>query len=105
MGIRRVDTGKPIEEISEEEKKIISEDVLKAQREMAQKALQKKLEEIELSSFEANIYENYLKEVESQIGQLKLVLDGIESKKKERTWLKRKNEGGNILNIPNFFFS
>ena len=83
----------PAEQMSEEEKQEVSEEVRKAQREMAAKNLRKKLEEIEMTDFEEEKYRSILQEVASSVSQLRLVLESLESKSKERKWVKRKTEG------------
>jgi hypothetical protein len=51
---------------------------------MAKEALNKVLSDIHMSSYESEFYEKYLTSVQRQILQLRVTLDGLESKKKER---------------------
>lgn len=47
---------------------------------MAQEALQKRLQEIELSQEDALLYEDYAYAVKGQVAQLRTMLQGIQSK-------------------------
>ena len=60
----------------------MSKEVLEAAKAMAQEALQKKLQEIEMSEEDAVLYEDYAYAVKGQVSQLRTMLQGLQSKYK-----------------------
>lgn len=95
-GPYRLDSGHPVHQISDEEKRKVSKEVLEAAKAMAQEALQKKLQEIEMSEEDAVLYEDYAYAVKGQVSQLRTMLQGLQSKSKERQWLRRQTHGGEL---------
>jgi len=79
-GPYRLDAGHPVHQISDQEKRKVSKEVLEAARAMAQEALQKKLQEIGMTEDDALLYEDYLHAVKGQVTQLRTMLQGIQSK-------------------------
>lgn len=53
----------------------------------------KKLEAIDMSEFSHDEYQSYLDAVKLQIGQLRVIVEAVRAKQKERTWLKHKTQG------------
>ncbi len=49
-----------------------------------------------MSEHDASMYEDYLWAVRSQVSQLRVMLEGLQSKSKERQWLHRQTHGGEI---------
>lgn len=60
---------------------------------MAMESLKKRLEEIDMSMSSAQDYYSYLHQVENQINQLRVVLQGLQAKSKERVWLRHQTSG------------
>lgn len=75
-----MDSGHPVYQISDEEKRNVSQEALEAARAMAQEALEAKLKEIEMSQEDALLYEDYSHAVKGQVTQLRTILQGIQSK-------------------------
>lgn len=92
-GPYRLDAGHDVHQISDEEKKNVSKEAMEQARAMAKEALNKVLSDIHMSSYESEFYEKYLNNVQRQIMQLRVTLDGLESKKKERKWVKNQITG------------
>lgn len=92
-GPYRLDSGHPVHQLSDAEKNSVSEEVRKAAREMAKQALEKKLKEIDMNVQEANAYEGYLANIRKEIDQLKVVIQQLQAKDKERSWLKNQTTG------------
>ena len=62
-------------------------------REMAEEALKKRLDEIEMNDAEFSAYDTILDNVSKEIVQLRLVLDAAESRQQEREWQKFQLDG------------
>lgn len=92
-GPYRVDGGHKVNQISDEEKKRVSKEVLAAARAMAEEEMQKRLKEIDLGSGENAMYEQYYGKVHRQIHQLRMILEQTETKNQERTWMRNQNQG------------
>lgn len=46
-----------------------------------------------MSEFDSKVYERYLAEVGREISSLRVILEGVEAKSKERVWLSHKTSG------------
>ena len=92
-GPYRLDKGHPVHQISDEEKKNISKEALEAARKMGQEELQKRLKEIEMRPQESEVYESYLQNVKTEIDQLRMIIESLKSKGKERIWMRNKSSG------------
>eukprot|EP01114_Cavostelium_apophysatum_P013070 TRINITY_DN3086_c0_g1_i2.p1 TRINITY_DN3086_c0_g1~~TRINITY_DN3086_c0_g1_i2.p1 ORF type:complete len:1142 (-),score=300.99 TRINITY_DN3086_c0_g1_i2:601-3708(-) len=79
-------SGHKVEQISEEEKREIHEQILAEAREMSKKALQQKLKEIEMNEPDSAMYERYMSQIGREISSLRVILEGVEAKAKERLW-------------------
>eukprot|EP00960_Hanusia_phi_P004987 144053-Hanusia_phi.AAC.3 len=83
-----LDDGNEIMQISDEEKQNISEEAKEAARRMGQEELQKSLKQIGMSEFESAAYDKFLQPVEHEVRHLRLLLERVEARLKEREWLK-----------------
>ncbi|XP_006837671.1 PREDICTED: von Willebrand factor A domain-containing protein 8-like [Chrysochloris asiatica] len=92
-GPYRLDAGHTVYQVSEVEKDAIPEEVKKAAREMAQKAFQQRLKEIQMSEYDAASYERFSDAVRRQVHSLRVILDNLQAKGKERQWLRHQATG------------
>ena len=92
-GPYRLDSGHPVNQISDDLKNQVSKEVKEAAKAMAKEALENKLKEIKLSSYQANVYEKFYRNIIGEINQLKLIIQSLNNKGKERVWLKNKSSG------------
>lgn len=92
-GPYRLDAGHPVYQVSEVEKDAVPEDVKRAAREMAQKAFQQRLKEIQMSEYDAATYERFSSAVQRQVHALRIILDNLQAKGKERQWLRHQATG------------
>lgn len=84
---------KKVYQVPQWQKDQVPEEVLKAAREMAQKAFKERLKEINMSEYDADTYEKFSGSVRSQVQSLRVVLDSLQAKGKERQWLKNQAHG------------
>ncbi|KAJ3068065.1 von Willebrand factor A domain-containing protein 8, partial [Rhizoclosmatium hyalinum] len=87
-GPYRLDAGHKVHQLSDEEKAKVPKHVLEAARKMGQDALKKRLEEIKMNSYEAELYSQIFDAVKGDIQRLKVILEGAKAKEKERVWNK-----------------
>ena len=93
-GPYRLDAGhKQVYQVPQSEKDAVPESVRQAAREMAQKAFKDRLKEINMSEYDADMYEEFSKEVRGQVQSLRVILDSLQAKGKERQWLKNQSHG------------
>ena len=92
-GPYRVDSGHQIHQLSDEEKAQVSPEVLKAARDMGKEALKKRLDEIQMSKDFAETYMTLSKAIEPQVQQLRIILEGVQGKEKEKVWLRNQRDG------------
>ncbi|KAK7882321.1 hypothetical protein WMY93_028495 [Mugilogobius chulae] len=71
----------------------VPEEVRKAAREMAEKAFKDRLKEINMSEYDAETYERFSSAVRRQVQSLRIILDSLQAKGKERQWLKNQALG------------
>ncbi|KAG0097282.1 von Willebrand factor A domain-containing protein 8 [Podila epicladia] len=64
-----------------------------AQIEMHNMTMRKHLASMDMTAADAKIYMNYLENVQREIRELRVILEGIEAKNKERVWLKNQSSG------------
>lgn len=60
---------------------------------MARKAFKERLREINMSEYDADVYEDFSKAVRNQVSSLRVILDSLQAKGKERQWLKNQAYG------------
>lgn len=92
-GPYRLDKGHPIFQVSDADKKAVSQEIQEAARFIAQRELEARLREIDMSTFEAAEYERVLKNVQNEIHQLRQILDELRRQRKERVWVRHRTEG------------
>lgn len=92
-GPYRLDAGHKVHQLSDEEKNAVPEHVKKAAREMGQRAFQQRLKEIQMSQYDAKLYEEFHKGVSKQIQSLRVILGSLQAKSKERQWLRHQTSG------------
>uniref|UniRef100_A0A8C5L748 von Willebrand factor A domain-containing protein 8 n=1 Tax=Jaculus jaculus TaxID=51337 RepID=A0A8C5L748_JACJA len=92
-GPYRLDAGHTVYQVSEAEKDAVPEEVKRAAREMGQKAFQQRLKEIRMSEYDAATYERFSGAVRRQVHSLRIILDNLQAKGKERQWLRHQATG------------
>nr|XP_039272426.1 von Willebrand factor A domain-containing protein 8-like isoform X1 [Styela clava] len=92
-GPYRLDAGHDVTQIPDWEKEAVPEHVKKAAREMAQKAFQARLREINMSEYDAHMYESFSSSVRRQVKSLRIILDSLQAKGKERQWQRHQMTG------------
>ncbi|KAB5577077.1 hypothetical protein PHYPO_G00205820 [Pangasianodon hypophthalmus] len=92
-GPYRLDAGHKVYQISQAEKDAVPDEVKRAAREMAEKAFKERLKEIQMSEYDAATYERFSGAVRRQVQSLRIILDSLQAKGKERQWLKNQALG------------
>ncbi|KAJ3023473.1 hypothetical protein HKX48_002900 [Thoreauomyces humboldtii] len=85
--------GQPIVRLSDEQKNDVPEHIKEAAKQMGREALAKRLSEIKMSAHEATVYKEIFSNVRQEIRQLKVILEGVQAREKERTWLQNQTDG------------
>ncbi|XP_072214400.1 von Willebrand factor A domain-containing protein 8 [Excalfactoria chinensis] len=92
-GPYRLDAGHKVYQISQAEKDAVPEEVKRAAREMAEKAFKQRLKEIQMSEYDASTYERFSGAVRRQVQSLRIILDNLQAKGKERQWMRHQAVG------------
>uniref|UniRef100_A0A8C1K7N3 von Willebrand factor A domain-containing protein 8 n=1 Tax=Cyprinus carpio TaxID=7962 RepID=A0A8C1K7N3_CYPCA len=92
-GPYRLDAGHKVYQISQAEKDAVPDEVKRAAREMGEKAFKQRLKEIEMSEYDATTYERFSGAVRRQVQSLRIILDSLQAKGKERQWLRNQAVG------------
>ncbi|XP_053563944.1 von Willebrand factor A domain-containing protein 8 [Bombina bombina] len=92
-GPYRLDSGHTVYQVSQAEKDAVPEEVKRAAREMAEKAFKQRLKEIQMSEYDAATYEKFSGSVRRQVQSLRVILDSLQAKGKERQWLRNQALG------------
>ncbi|KAM6177939.1 von Willebrand factor A domain-containing protein 8 [Rhynchocyon petersi] len=92
-GPYRLDAGHEVYQVTEAEKEAVPEEVKRAAREMAQRAFKQRLKEIQMSEYDAASYERFSRAVHRQVHSLRIILDNLQAKGKERQWLRHQATG------------
>lgn len=92
-GPYRLDSGHPVHQISDEMKAEVSEEAKRRAQEMADEALKRKLEELEMGELDWERYNNLRENVDEQITQLNSHLKDLKKRSEERVWLKNQCTG------------
>uniref|UniRef100_A0A8B9HSU4 von Willebrand factor A domain containing 8 n=1 Tax=Astyanax mexicanus TaxID=7994 RepID=A0A8B9HSU4_ASTMX len=92
-GPYRLDAGHQVYQVSQAEKDAVPDEVKRAAREMAEKAFKERLKEIEMSEYDAATYDRFSGAVRRQVQSLRIILDSLQAKGKERQWLKNQALG------------
>ncbi|XP_017926659.1 von Willebrand factor A domain-containing protein 8 [Manacus vitellinus] len=92
-GPYRLDAGHRVYQVSQAEKDAVPEEVKRAAREMGEKAFKQRLKEIQMSEYDASTYERFSGAVRRQVQSLRIILDNLQAKGKERQWLRHQAVG------------
>jgi hypothetical protein len=94
-GPYRLDTGggHDIDQLSDEEKANVSDEVKQRARQMAKEALSKRLAEIGMGAKDASIYSEIYDRVRNEINLMREVLNGVQTKQNEREWIRFQSAG------------
>ncbi|XP_062982036.1 von Willebrand factor A domain-containing protein 8 [Elgaria multicarinata webbii] len=92
-GPYRLDAGHKVYQVSQAEKDAVPDEVKKAAREMGEKAFKQRLKEIQMSEYDASTYERFSGAVRRQVHLLRVILDNLQAKGKERQWLRHQAVG------------
>ena len=92
-GPYRLDKGHTVHQISDELKAEVSADAMAQARAMAQQALSARLAEIQMSQQQLDAYTSVLSRVQREVNQLRVVLQSVDSREKERQWLRNQSTG------------
>lgn len=92
-GPYRLDRGHRVHQVSDQAKAEVSEEAARAARAMAQKALNKRLKEIDMSESEWDMYQKFVEPIKKDISSLKATLGHIDLKQPETGWIKRQSHG------------
>uniref|UniRef100_A0A3Q3VYX4 von Willebrand factor A domain-containing protein 8 n=1 Tax=Mola mola TaxID=94237 RepID=A0A3Q3VYX4_MOLML len=92
-GPYRLDAGHNVYQVSQAEKDAVPEEIRRAALEMAEKAFKDRLKEIDMSEYDAAMYERFSNAVRRQVQSLRIILDSLQAKGKERQWLKNQALG------------
>ncbi|XP_029645766.1 von Willebrand factor A domain-containing protein 8 [Octopus sinensis] len=92
-GPYRLDSGHNVFQVSQAEKDAVPEEVRRAAQEMAAKAFKERLREINMSEYDAETYDSFAQSVRRQVQSLRVILDTLQAKGKERQWLKQQPQG------------
>ncbi|ELU02005.1 hypothetical protein CAPTEDRAFT_192877 [Capitella teleta] len=93
----RLDIGQDVHQIPDWQKEKLQsqmpEDVKRAAREMGQKAFKERLKQIKMSEYDAELYDRFMDGVQGQIKSLRIILDSLQAKGKERQWVRHQTHG------------
>ncbi|XP_032888798.1 von Willebrand factor A domain-containing protein 8 [Amblyraja radiata] len=92
-GPYRLDAGHKVHQVSQAEKDAVPEEVKRAAREMGEKAFKERLKEIHMSEYDAATYERFSGAVRRQVQSIRVILDSLQAKGKERQWLRHQSVG------------
>ncbi|XP_041921214.1 von Willebrand factor A domain-containing protein 8 isoform X1 [Alosa sapidissima] len=92
-GPYRLDSGHKVYQVSQMEKDAVPDEVKQAAREMGEKAFKERLKEIQMTEYDASTYERISGAVRRQVQSLRIILDSLQAKGKERQWLKNQALG------------
>ena len=92
-GPYRLDMGHDVHQVSDEVKQQVPEHIRKAAREMNRKAFEERLREIQMSAYDAELYDRYAQPVRKQVTALKTIISALQAKAKDRQWLKNQTTG------------
>jgi hypothetical protein len=70
----------------------VAEDVLAAAKKVAKDAVAMQAKSMNMAPVDEKMYTRLLKVVAKEVGQLRVVLEGLEAREKERVWLKNMNQ-------------
>lgn len=62
-------------------------------RELHELSMQKRREQVDMTQADSDLFKSYLANVQREIRELRVILESIEAKNKERIWLKNQSSG------------
>ena len=71
----------------------VPEHIKAAAREMNRKAYAQRLNEIRMSEYDADLYEQYASPVRRHVNSLRLIINSLQAKAKDRQWQKNQTSG------------
>ncbi|CAF3738770.1 unnamed protein product [Rotaria sordida] len=92
-GPYRLDSGHQVYQVPDDVKAAVPEHIRKAARELGQKVFKERLKEIEMSEYEHDVYEGYLKKISSEIKMLRSIIESLEAKSHDRQWVRHRTTG------------
>ncbi|XP_013780958.2 von Willebrand factor A domain-containing protein 8-like isoform X1 [Limulus polyphemus] len=92
-GPYRLDAGHDVYQVPDWEKNNVPIEVKKAAREMAEKAFKERLNEIKMSNFDAQLYQQISGPIQRQVQSMRVILDSVQAKGKERQWIRHQTSG------------
>jgi hypothetical protein len=92
-GPYRLDSGNPVFQVSDFDKSQVPPEVLRAARELAERAWKERLKQIKMSEYDGKLYDQFSNSVRQQVKLLRVLLDTLQAKGKERQWLKHQTYG------------
>lgn len=92
-GPYRLDRGHNVHQVSQGSKDQVSAEAAKAARAMAQKALDERLSEINMSETEWDMYRRFVDPISKDIATLKAILKQVDMKHAEAGWIRRQSHG------------
>lgn len=63
---------------------------------MNRRAFAERLREIQMSEYDAELYDRYSSQVRKQVQALKTIISGLQAKAKDRQWLKNQTSGETV---------
>ena len=82
-----MDSGHQVYQVPDDVKAAVPEHIRKAARELGQKVFKERLKEIEMSEYEHEVYEKYLKKISGEIKMLRSIIESLEAKSHDRQWV------------------
>ncbi|ORX55569.1 hypothetical protein DM01DRAFT_1334962 [Hesseltinella vesiculosa] len=71
----------------------VPEQVNEARKELHDNAMQKMLDKIEMNRGDYDMFQQYMENVRREVRELRVILESVEAKNKERVWLKNQSSG------------
>lgn len=82
-----MDSGHQVYQVPDDVKAAVPEHIRRAARELGEKVFKQRLKEIEMSEYEHDVYESYMKKISSEIKMLRAIIESLEAKSHDRQWL------------------
>ncbi|KAK7080894.1 von Willebrand factor A domain-containing protein 8 [Halocaridina rubra] len=92
-GPYRLDAGHDVYQVSQADKDSVPLEVRKAAHAMAQKAFKQRLRKIQMSEYDASLYERLAGNVRPQIRALRGIINSLQARGKERQWMRHRTSG------------
>jgi len=92
-GPYRLDRGHQVHQVSDEAKAQVSVEAAKAARTMAQRALEERLSEIDMSQSQWDMYQRFVDPIKKDIANLRAILSQVDIKQEEEGWIKNQSQG------------